>query len=127
MKARVLIVFCSVLMVVGCSSTPSANTNVTTAAAAAPSPEAKKNPLYVGLSAAKVKECMGAPVGTFSANNNDYLRYFTPSRCEVLFVIDHSSQKVDKVTYIFPHQFTRYGYPVNEKQCPLAQKQCLLS
>lgn len=125
MKASVLAIFCSILIVAGCTSTPSTNTN--TPAASAPSDEAKKNSAYDGISAAKVKKCMGAPAGTFSINNSDYLRYFTPSRCEVLFVIDHKSQKVLKTTYIFPHGFTRYGYPVNEKQCPLAQKECLVS
>ncbi|MCD6046014.1 MAG: hypothetical protein K0R48_1177 [Gammaproteobacteria bacterium] len=125
MKVRFLVVFCSVLMVVGCTSTSSTNTN--TPAVTAPSDDAKKDSLYEGISAAKVKKCMGTPAGTFSANNNDYLRYFTPSRCEVLFVIDHKSQKVLKTTYIFPHGFTRYGYPVQEKKCPLAQKECLLS
>ncbi len=125
MKARILVIFCSVLMVAGCTTTPSANTS--TPAVAAPSTVAKKNSLYDGVSAAKVKECMGAPVSTFSANSNDYWRYFTPNRCEVLFIIDNSSQKVVNMKYLFPHEFTRYGYAVNEKQCPLAQKQCLLS
>jgi uncharacterized lipoprotein YajG len=125
MKARILFIFCSILAIAGCSTAPSTSTNTT--ASVAPKENTKKDDLYQGISAAKVKQCMGAPAGTFSVNNNDYLRYFTPSRCEVLFVLDHSSQKVVKATYIFPHSFTRYGYPVNEKQCPLAQKQCLLS
>jgi uncharacterized lipoprotein YajG len=120
MKAKILVIFCSVLMVAGCS-----NTN--TSAEAAHNPQVKKNSLYDGISITKVKECMGQPKSTFAANNDTYMRYFTPSRCEVLFVVDNASQKVVDMKYLFPHAFTRYGYEVNEKQCPLAQKQCLLS
>lgn len=127
MKAKILVIFCSILMVVGCSSTTLNAKSNTPATAATASDEAKKQTLYEGIAATKVKQCMGAPVATFSVNGNDYWRYFTPNRCEVLFVIDDKSQKVAKVTYIFPHGFTTYGYPVTEKQCPLAQKQCLLS
>jgi hypothetical protein len=126
MKTRILAVFCSVLMVAGCSTTTSSNTGAT-AAEAAHSPEVKKNSLYDGVTVAKVKECMGPPKSTLSANNDTYMRYFTPSRCEVLFIVDNTSQKVVDMKYLFPHGFTRYGYEVNEKQCPLAQKQCLLS
>lgn len=120
MKARMLAVFCSILMVAGCSN-PSPSTE------AAHNPQVTKNSLYEGISITKVKECMGQPKSTFAANNNTYMRYFTPNRCEVLFVVNNSSQKVVDMKYLFPHAFTRYGYEVNEKKCPLAQKQCLLS
>ncbi len=125
MKARILVIFCSFLMVVGCSTTTNSNTGTTTEATH--SPEVKKNSLYDGVTVAKVKECMGPPKSTFSANNDTYMRYFTPNRCEVLFIVDTTSQKVTDMKYLFPHGFTRYGYEVNEKKCPLAQKQCLLS
>lgn len=124
MKARVLVILCSILVVAGCSSISKTNT----AAEAAPSATAtKKNSIYDGVSAAKVKECMGAPVSTFSANNDSYLRYFSPNHCEVLFIVDNTSQKVVDMKYLLPHGFTRFGYAVNEKKCPLTQKQCLLS
>ena len=130
MKAKVLAIFCSVLMVAGCSTTTNTTTSSNTgatAAEAAHSPEVKKNSLYDGVTVAKVKECMGPPKSTFSANSNTYMRYFTPNRCEVLFIVDTTSQKVVDMKYLFPHAFTRYGYEVNEKKCPLAQRQCLLS
>ena len=123
MKARKLAVFCSVLMVAGCSATSSTNTS----ADATHSAEGKKSSIYEGVSISKVNECMGTPKNTFSANNDTYLRYFTPSHCEVLFIVDTTSQKVVDMKYLFPHAFTRYGYEVNEKKCPLAQRQCLLS
>ena len=129
MKARILAIFCSVLMMAGCSTTANTTNSSNTAATAevAHSSEAKKNSLYDGVAAAKVKECMGSPKSTFSANNDTYMRYFTPSRCEVLFIVDNTSQKVVDMKYIFPHGFTRYGYAVDEKKCPLVQKQCLLN
>jgi hypothetical protein len=129
MKAKVLAIFCSVLMVAGCSTTTNTTTSSNTGATAeaAHSPQVKKNSLYNGLTVAKVKECMGPPKSTFSADGNIFLRYFTPSRCEVLFIVDNTSQKVVDMKYIFPHGFTPYGYAVDEKKCPLAQKQCLLS
>lgn len=132
MKTKILIIFCSVLFLLGCASTPDtktstpAATNNVSAAETNTTPD-KKSSIYDGLSAAKVKQCMGAPAATFSASGNTYWRYFTPSRCEVLFIMDSDKQQVVDMKYLFPHAFTRFGYAVSEKQCPLPQKECLLS
>lgn len=123
MKSGILVVFCSILMLLGCSSTQSTS-NVTPTS---PKPTAKKGSVYAGVSATKVKSCMGDPASTFTANNNTYWRYFIPNHCEVLFIVNDNTQKVVDVKYLFPHAFTRYGYAVDERKCPLAQKECLLS
>ncbi len=125
MKTTFLIIFCSILTLAGCSST--STTKTSGPEETAHSSEAKKNSIYDGVPVAKVTRCMGPPAFTFSADGSNYMRYFTPSRCEVLFVIDKTTQNVVDMKYLFPHAFTRYGYSVKEKQCPLAQKQCLLS
>lgn len=133
MKAKILTIFCSVLFLLGCSSTSDTKTSApATASSNAPTATVSKtttgkDSIYDGVSATKVKQCMGAPVAIFSANNNTYWRYFTPNRCEVLFIINDDKQQVVDMKYLFPHAFTRYGYAVSEKQCPLAQKECLLS
>ncbi len=126
MKSKILVIFCSFLMLIGCSSTSSTKSNVP-AQEPSSTREQPNHSIYDGISDTKVKQCMGAPVATFSANHNTYWRYFTPSRCEVLFIIDNDSKQVVDMKYLFPHAFTRYGYAVKEKQCPLPQKECLLS
>lgn len=133
MEAKILSIFCSVLFLLGCSSTADTQTsapmtvaNKAPAAVESNTPE-KKHSIYDGINTAKVKQCMGTPAATFSVSDNTYWRYFTPSRCEVLFIIDNNKQQVVDMKYLFPHAFTRYGYAVSEKQCPLAQKECLLS
>lgn len=126
MKTKALVIFCSILMLIGCSSTASTK-NSMPAHEPSSTREKPNNSIYDGVRDTKVKECMGAPVATFKAHTDTYWRYFTPNRCEVLFVIDNESLQVVDMKYLFPHGTTRYGYAVSEKQCPLAQKQCLLS
>ncbi len=125
MKIKISILFYSFLILIGCSSTPNTETKVVNADKTETS--AKKHSMYNGIKASQVKECMGEPVAVFTANKHIFWRYFTPSQCEVLFIIDEGSQTVSDVKYLFPHVFTRFGYAVSEKQCPLKQEACLLS
>lgn len=126
MKCKIVIVLCSLVALVACSSS-STDKNSTPAATPVPAAKpAKKSSMYDGIQSSKVEQCMGKPAAIFTANNHDYWRYFTPSRCEVLFIVNKDNKQVDDVKYIFPHAFTRYGYAVSEKQCPLKQQECLL-
>ncbi len=123
MKSVYLAIICTALAVSACSTSPSSDQT----AAPGKSPAPKKTSMYSGLSMAQVKKCMGNPERSFTANGQDYLSYFTPSRCEAIFIMDDKSQQVVDMKYLFPHEFTRFGYAVSEKQCPLPQKACLLA